>query len=488
MSKIFTYPLQRHHIVFIVVMLGTFTSVFTATATLVAMPVIAVDFSADLLTAQWLVLANFLTVSILLLPIGSLSDAIGRKTIFGLGGLLFCLGGVATAMAPSILWVIAARILAAVGSAMMQACSLAIVANIFPKEMRGQVFGTQLTAVGLGSMLGPAFGGFLIALLGWRNLYLFTGLIAISVFYLSLKYFRKIPRSDEQEHRSFDFMGSIIMGLFLITVILILSFAPRLGWFNQKIFLAEVLAVILLIAFVVFERRCAHPLVDFSLFKGRPTLLVSVLAGFLVFMGTSSLRMLVPFFLFFAYDFGPQLVGLVLLPGAMITAFCAPLVGKFSDSYGARKTANLGLIAASMAMLGLSFMTAVTPVWWIVVVMMISALGTTSFLAPNNSAVMSMVPKKDFGLFSGMLNLARNMGNVVGVALATAIVAMAMAKYGFSPKIPGIDEVVAPDHIEAFATGCRWMFRFMLLVSIANTLAMYVSRDADDIDSGGAPI
>lgn len=478
MSKIFTLPLQRQHIVFMVVMLGTFTTVFTATATLVAMPVIAVDFSADLLTAQWLVLANFLTISILLLPVGSLSDAIGRKKIFAMGALLFCLGGVATALSPTISLVIAGRILAAAGSAMMQACSLAIVANIFPKEMRGQVFGLQLTAVSLGSMLGPAFGGFLIAWFGWRKLYLFTGLIAILVFYLTLKYFRKLPPSSEQDRRPLDVLGSMLMGLFLVAVIVSLSFGPRLGWADPKIILALVLSLVLLVTFIKVEQRVAYPLVDFKIFKGRPTLLFSVIAGFMMFLGASSMRMLVPFFLFFTYGYGPQLVGLVLLPGAMFTAFCAPFVGKFSDSYGARKTANIGLVVACMAMLGLSFMTAQTRVWWIVLVMIMLAISMATFHAPNNSAVMSMVPKKDFGLFSGMLNLSRNMGNVVGIALATAIVAMVMAGNGFPPKIPGIDEVVEPAHIEAFAEGCRWVFRLMLVVSIANTVAMYFSKDS----------
>ncbi len=456
-------------------------TVFTGNVTLVAMPVIAIDFSADLLTAQWLILANFLTISVLLLPIGSWSDVIGRKKIFAAGALLFFFGGVATAIAPTMALVIAARIAASVGSAMMQACSMAIVANIFPKEMRGQVFGLQLTSVGLGSMLGPALGGLLIAWIGWRQLYLLTGVLAILVFYGTMKFFRKLPPPSEQDKRPLDLAGSIIMGLFLIALIVTLSFGPRLGWGDPKIVLGQILSVIFLGVFVWFEQRVTNPLVDFSIFKGRPALSVSVVAGFLLFMGASSMRMLVPFFLFFAHGYGPQLVGLALLPAAMVTVFYAPFVGRFSDSFGARKTANLGLIVATIAMLGLSFVAPSTPVWTIVFAMALLAAGMATFYAPNNSAVMSMVPKKDFGLFSGMLNLSRNMGNVVGVALATAVVSLTMARLGFPPRIPGLDEVVEIAHIEAFAQGCRWIFRCMVIVGVANIFAMYFSRESNNV-------
>jgi len=269
------------------------------------------------------------------------------------------------------------------------------------------------------------------------------------------------------------------MGLFLIIIILILSFGPRVGWLDFKVLFAAILSVILMLVFIVYEGRIDNPLVDFTIFKGRPALLVSVLAGFLIFMGAAAMRMLVPFFLFFAHGYGPNLVGLALLPAAIVTVFYAPFVGKFSDSFGARKTANLGLIAATIAMLGLSFLAPATPVWLIVSAMTLLAAGMATFYAPNNSAVMSMVPKKDFGLFSGMLNLSRNMGNVVGVALATAIVALAMARHGFPPRIPSAAEAVEIAHIEAFAQGCRWIFRFMVIVGIANTVAMFFSREAN---------
>jgi len=107
---------------------------------------------------------------------------------------------------------------------------------------------------------------------------------------------------------------------------------------------------------------------------------------------------------------------------------------------------------------------------------MLLAAGMAAFYAPNNSAVMSMVPKKDFGLFSGMLNLSRTIGNTLGIASATAIVAVVMAAHGFPPQIPGPDEQISPEHVDAFTEGCRLVFRIMGLIALANVLSMYFSR------------
>ncbi len=467
---------DRRHIVFLTVMLGTFTSVFTGNATLIAMPVVAVEFSSDLLTAQWLMLIHFLTISALLLPIGSLSDLIGRKKIFAVGAFFFFLGNVLSSMAPSMNILLFIRVLTAIGAAMMQACSLAIVANLYSQEKRGRVFGIQMAAVGVGSMLGPALGGILIERIDWRGLYLVTGFMSLLVMFLTLTFFKKLPKPENQEKKTFDLLGSVLIALFLISFILALTFGPRQGWLNPAVLSALLIAVVVLIGFIKHQSRTRSPLVDFSLFKGKPSLVLSVLAGYLMFMGTSSMRMLVPFFLFFALGFGPEKVGLVMLPGAMITAMLSPLMGRFSDSWGARKTANFGLLICTTSLVLLSFLQSTTPVWQIIMMVMLLSSGMATFYAPNNSAVMSMVPKKDFGLFSGMLNLSRTIGNTLGIAIATAVVAIVMAKHGFPPSIPSPDERASFEHIAAFTEGCRLVFRIMAAIALFNVLSMFFSR------------
>ena len=469
-------PVDRRHIVFLTVMLGTFTSVFTGNATLIAMPVVAVEFSSDLLTAQWLILAQFLTISALLLPIGSLSDLIGRKKIFATGAFCFFLGSVLSSLAPSMNTLLFFRVVTAAGAAMMQACSLAILANLYSQANRGRVFGIQMAAVGAGGILGLSIGGILIERIDWRGLYFFTGCISLMVMFLTLLFFKKLPPAQAGENKTFDVTGSVMIVVFLISFIITLTIGPRLGWLDLTVLSSLIMSVLIFLIFIWHQKRTPHPLIDFSLFRGKLSLSLSVLAGFLMFMGTSSIRMLIPFFLFFALGFGPEMVGLVMLPGAFMTAVLSPLTGRFSDYWGARKTANVGLLICMISLVFLSFLQVTTPVWQIILLVMLLATGMAAFYAPNNSAVMNMVPKKDFGLFSGMLNLSRTIGNSLGIASATAIVAIVMASHGFPPQIPGPDEQISPDHVAAFTEGCRLVFRIMGLIALANVLSMYFSR------------
>ncbi len=473
--------MDRRHIVFFTVMLGTFVSVFTGNATLIAMPVVAVEFSSDLLTAQWLILAHFLTISALLLPIGSLSDLIGRKRIFASGAFCFFIGSALSSMAPSIGMLLFFRVLTAAGAAMMQACSLAIIANLYSQEKRGRVFGIQMAAVGAGGILGLSIGGVLIERIDWRGLYLLTGCINLLVMTLTLLFFKKLPKTEEQAKKTFDLLGAFLVAFFLISFIVTLTFGPKRGWLDPAVLSTLIVSMLILLSFIRHQLRTRFPLIDFSLFKGKPSLILSVLAGFLMFMGTSSIRMLIPFFLFFALGFGPEKVGLVMLPGAIMTAILSPLMGRFSDYWGARKTANVGLLICMITLALLSFLQVSTPVWQITLLVMLLATGMATFYAPNNSAVMSMVPKKDFGLFSGMLNLSRTIGNTLGIASATAIVAIVMAGYGFPPQIPGPDEQIGDDHIAALTEGCRLVFRIMGFIALANAVSMYLSRPRDVI-------
>ena len=157
------------------VSVGLFTSVFDHGSVNVALPSIADHFQTDLPTTQWIVIGYGLTIAALLLPMGRLSDIVGRKIIFVLGFIVFTAGGFLAAVSLNVEFLIGAKIIQGIGSAMTQGTSMAMVISAFGDKDRGKALGLTMSVVGAGAVVGPAVGGFLVDYLGWE-----------SVMYLSL--------------------------------------------------------------------------------------------------------------------------------------------------------------------------------------------------------------------------------------------------------------------------------------------------------------
>ena len=164
------------------VSVGLFTSVFDHGSINVALPSIADQFNTDLPTTQWIVIGYGLTIAALLLPMGRLSDILGRKKIYLLGFMIFATGGFLAAISPNIELLIGTKIVQGVGSAMTQGTSMAMVISAFGDKDRGRALGLTMSVVGVGAVVGPAIGGFLVDYLGWEAvLYTTAGLGVVSL-------------------------------------------------------------------------------------------------------------------------------------------------------------------------------------------------------------------------------------------------------------------------------------------------------------------
>ncbi|HMB72088.1 MAG TPA: MFS transporter, partial [Gammaproteobacteria bacterium] len=154
--------MQHKYRVFLICAAGIFVTVFDTSAAIVALPTISAEFGSDLTVAQWVIMGNSLTIAALLVPAGRLSDIIGRKLIYVVGCAVFTVGAGLSWSASSIAWLILARCIVGVGSAMTQGTAMAILVGNFPPAERGRMLGLQLGGVGLGAIAGPAIGGLIV--------------------------------------------------------------------------------------------------------------------------------------------------------------------------------------------------------------------------------------------------------------------------------------------------------------------------------------
>ena len=165
--------------VFLALAIGTFTSVADFGSLNVTMPTIAGHFRTDLPTAQWVLIGYALAISALLLPMGRLSDIIGRKRVYVTGFVIFAVGGLFASTSDSILTLIAFKVLQGVGASMTQGTGMAMVLASFPREERGKAIGSFITVVGSGNVAGPALGGFIAGTLGWQWVFYFGVILSL---------------------------------------------------------------------------------------------------------------------------------------------------------------------------------------------------------------------------------------------------------------------------------------------------------------------
>jgi EmrB/QacA subfamily drug resistance transporter len=444
--------LEHRHVVFLVCVLGIFITVFDTSSSIVALPTIAREFGTDLLTAQWVIAGNGLTIAALLVPMGRLSDLAGRKRIYVLGALVFAIGALAAAWAATIYGLIAARVAVGIGSAMTQATSTAIIVGSFETRERARMLGLQLGAVGLGSIVGPATGGLVVGTAGWRMLFAITAVAMLAITIVSQRTLRRRAKRPTSAQPPFDYLGALLFSTFLVSSLLTLTLGPSVGWLAPRTLAGGVAAAALAAAFVIVERRSPAPMLDLSLFRNAE-FAFGALGALVVFMGIAAIRFLVPFFLQGVRGYTAAAVGLLIVPAAVVTAIVAPFAGRMADRWGIRLFANVGMGITTLGFAVFIGMQVATPVWVVVAGLMVTSLGMAIFGAANSASIMNVVAEDSHGVAAGFVNLCRNTGNVIGVTFGTVVVTLTMVAAGYPTSLTAVDPGADTGVFGAFAAG-----------------------------------
>ncbi len=375
-------------------------------------------FHASLAAVEWVSLGYLLALVALLVPVGRLSDIHGRKLFYLHGFLVFTAASAACGFAPSLGALIAFRVVQAVGAAMMQANSVALVATCAPRERMRGALGVQAAAQALGLALGPTVGGALVSTLGWRWVF-WVNVPVGAVAWIAGHYLLPRTRARGPAHR-FDLPGLGLLALATTCALLALSAVsglPLPGW------AAALLAAAALAAgwgFTVRQRRAASPMLDLALLR-LPAVahgLVGALGGYLVLFGP---LVLVPVAVIAAG-------GSALSAGVVLTALPA---GFALAATGADRVLPHGMGDRARCLLGAAVLTAgcggliavltapVPGAGALVAALAVLGVGLGVFTPANNTLVMAAFPARRSGTAGGLVNMARGLGTALGVALVT---------------------------------------------------------------------
>ncbi|MEV4502329.1 MFS transporter [Streptomyces klenkii] len=372
------------------------------------------EFHASLAAVEWVSLAYLLTLVALLVPVGRLADAHGRKLFYLHGFLVFTLASAACALAPSLGVLVGFRVLQAAGAAMMQANSVALVTTSAPREKMRAALGVQAAAQALGLALGPTVGGALVAGLGWR--WVFAVNVPVGVAALVAGQYL-LPRTRTHSPAAgADRLGPVLLAVSTTALLLGLSMLSGLSvpaWAVAALF---ALAAAAALGFALRERRAAVPLVDPALLRRRAvaTGLAGALGAYLVLFGP---LVLVPVVLTGAgsSELHAGLVLTALPAGFALAATCADRVLPAALGDRARCLLGAAVAAAALAAMLVLPLTAVP----LVPLLAFLGLGLGTFTPANNALVMGAVPASASGTGGGLVNMVRGLGTALGIALVT---------------------------------------------------------------------
>ncbi|MFC9060579.1 MFS transporter [Streptomyces sp. NPDC057074] len=406
-------------VLLMVTCLGQFMVLLDNTIVGAALPDMQDRLHTQLTGLQWIVDAYVLLVAMLLLSGGVFADRFGRKRVYLTGVVVFTAASVLCALAPSVGWLAAGRVLQGVGAAALSPASLALLAAAYPvPQERLKAIGLWAGLSGIGLAAGPVAGGVLTEAFGWPAIFLVNLPIGVVLLLVGL---RHLGESRNPSAPAIDVPGTVLSILAVGASTYGLIEGGVRGWTSPLILGSFAAAAILLAAFVAVEARRSAPMLPLRLFRRR---LFTVSNTAMTVVGFALAGSSFFFSQFFVYVQGSSILraGLQTLPLSLAMVLVSLYAGRLAARYGFRVVVTTGLALAGLGLLTLGMVHADTGyanVWWR---LGLAGIGFALAMSPLTGAAIQAVDPREGGLASGISSTARQIGAVLGVAVLGAVV------------------------------------------------------------------
>jgi len=379
----------------------------------VALPAIRSSLHGSLADQQWVVEAYLLTLSSLLLLGGSLGDVLGRRRVFAAGLAGFGAFSLVCALAPSAPVLIGARALLGVGGAMLVPSTLASIVDHFEPGERAAAIGTWTAWAGVATVIGPLGGGVLVQAASWRWIFVINLVPVLA----TLGLLRRLP-PDRRAARRVDWTGAALCVLGLGGPVFGLIEQPRYGFGDPRVLVPIIAGVLLLVAFVAWERRSPEPMLPLSLFAVR-NFAVGNLTTLAMYGGLGVSTFFVVVFVQQVGGYTPIAAGVSLLPITLLMFTLSRRFGALADRIGPRPFMSGGPILAGLGLL-LFTRAGAHPSYLTVI-----GLGLAATVAPLTATVLASVQAGHSGLASGANNAVSRIAGLLAIAGVGAVVSAA---------------------------------------------------------------
>ncbi|MBU3089875.1 MFS transporter [Clostridium gasigenes] len=419
---------NRWAILCIVVMV-TFMCTLDGSIVNVALPSMAKALNVSSSGIQLVVTSYLIIISATILVFGRWGDIAGKTKVFKFGIALFTIGSLFCGITSSLSILVLARVIQAIGAAGCMANSQGIITAVFPSNERGRALGITGTFVALGALVGPALGGFIVGGTRWEYIFLINVPIGIITLFYG---FKILPKSNKTEKVKLDVLGAVLFMFAIVPLFVALGKGQEVGFTRPIILLGFLIAIISFIAFIIVEKKRENPLLQLEIF-GNKLFSLSIFCGFISFVSMFCSIIIQPFYLQDVLKYSPAFTGLILMISPLILSVVAPISGHLSDKIGSEILTFIGLVLTSLGLLLMSTLNEQTSLISMIIFIGVMSLGNGLFQSPNNSLIMSTVPRDKLGIAGSINGLVRNLGMVCGIALSTTLLYNRMSyKIGYS--------------------------------------------------------
>ena len=393
---------------------ASFMMALDAMVVTTALDTIRLDLGTSIETLEWTMNGYNLSFAVLLLTGAALGDRFGRKRIFSAGLMLFVIASCACALAPDAHWLIAARIVQGVGAALVMPVGMALLSVAFPPQERAKALGQFAGVTGLAIIAGPALGGIIAQGLSWH--WIFWLNVPLGLILLPL-----IGRHITESRGAavpLDMTGLLLMTGASFGLVWGLIRANDAGWSSIEVSGTLAAGAILALAFVMWERRAAHPMVPMRLFRAH-AFSGGTTAAFLYSAAMYGILFFIAQFLAVAQGHGPMSAGMHLLPWTATLFFVAPIAGRLVNKVGERLLVVIGSTAQAIGLAWISLIVSPdTPYPALLAPLILAGIGVSTAMPSAQNAVIGAVAPQEIGTASGIFSTMRFLGGTFGVAIA----------------------------------------------------------------------
>jgi EmrB/QacA subfamily drug resistance transporter len=420
--------------------LGSSVASIDATIVNVALPSITRDLGGGLSSQQWVSNVYLLVLGSLILIGGSLGDIYGERRIFALGVSLFGVFSIATALAPSIDFLIAARALQGAAAALLTPASLAIIVSAFHERERGPAIGTWMAWGAVAGVIGPLAGGLIVDHLDWRFVFALNVPVVAATLMLILM---AVPKSTRVETRRVDFAGAALCTVGLGGIVFAFIEQPRYGWGSVTTLGPLAGGIVAFGAFLLYERRTAQPMLKLDLFMRR-NFAVGNLQTLTMYGGLSILFFFLVIYLQQVAGYTALKSGLATLPTTLIMFALSKRFGALADRYGPRFFMGAGPLVSAAGIL-LLLRTGMQVSYWgdLVPALVVFSVGLAMTVSPLTAAVLADADDSDAGIASAINNAIARVAGLLAISVVGIVVASRLVGDTFAPN----SESVSAFHI-----------------------------------------
>ena len=412
--------------VILVSFITSFFAVFLSNGIIIGVPAIAQDFAMNNVIQNWVPTILFLVVAVFTVPAGQISGKFGVKKSLLAGIIVFLIGSIGACLSFSTETFFIFRIFQGAGMAFLNVSAMAMTVHAVKPQNRGKALGFTVTGVYLATSLSPVICGFLVQNLGWRSMFYFViPFLVLCIIVIVLK----IPQDwKTYEHDKIDKVGSVLYAIGILSFIY--GFTTLITTPGK---ILTVIGLVILIIFGAYELRQTSPVYNVNLLKNKKftSSNIAALCSYLAIMVVTTI---LNYHFQYVRGWNAQMSGMILIITPIIMAVMAPNSGKLSDRIHPQKLAAIGIGIAAVALVILTFLTADTPLYLVVLAMVLQGIGMGLFSSPNMNAIMSSVPPKDAPTASASQATMRTLGQTMSLGLLTLVFAWIMGSLELAPQ------------------------------------------------------